>query len=168
MNKDIIERSNFIDIAKDLHKDNNYLKISKSLRDDGKSLIIPDRISANNEPYLERFYYLNLRPFARIVIHHFFKSDIDGLHDHPWGFQNYIFSGGYWEVTKEGKYWRPPGYCSTQECNFFHRIELDKNKPDVWTLFMMGPREKEWGFLDKDDNWIYHETYLKGFNNGNK
>lgn len=160
MNEDIIEQSNFIDIAKDLQKDNKYLKIAESLRKDKKSIIIDDRESITNQPYLERFYYLNLRPFARIVIHRFFKSDIDGLHDHPWGFQNYIFSGGYWESTKEGKFWREPGYHSAQDCNFFHRIELDKNAPDTWTLFMMGPREQEWGFLDENGNWMQNEEYL--------
>jgi hypothetical protein len=89
------------------------------------------------------------------------RSDIDGLHDHPWAFQTYILSGGYWEENQEGRFWRAPGYNAYQEANYFHRIQLDPEKAgdDTWTLFLMGPKQKDWGFL-KDNQWVQWEEYL--------
>ena len=39
-----------------------------------------------------------------------------------------------------------------------HRIELEPGV-DVWTLFFVGPRVREWGFIKKN-KWIHNETYL--------
>ena len=158
---DIIEQSDFIEIAKDLQKESKFLRIAKELEGQQKKRIIYDR--NNQEPYLIRYYYLNLRPFTRLVIHRFMRSDIDGLHDHPWAFQNYILSGGYWEHTVEGKFWREPGYSGFADANYLHRVELDhekSNNEEIWTLFMMGPKEKEWGFIDEDNKWVHHQIYL--------
>ncbi len=158
----IIEQSDFIDIAKDLQTDRKYLMTAAELAIQGMKRIILDREEKN--PYLIRYYYLNLRPFARIVIHRFMRSDVDGLHDHPWAFQNYILSGGYWEHTIDGKFWREPGYTGVSDANFLHRVELDPEKSgdeEIWTLFMMGPKEKPWGFLDNNGEWVEHEIYLE-------
>lgn len=161
-NKDAIEQSDFVAIAKELQKDKRYLEVAAKLEQQGRKRIILDRESDNE--YLIRYYYLTLRPFARIVLHRFMRSDIDGLHDHPWAFENYILSGGYWETTLEGRFWRPPGYHGTATANYFHRVELDEEKAngeEVWTLFLMGPRQKEWGFLNENNEWVYYETYLE-------
>lgn len=158
---DSIEQSDFINIAVDLQTNRKYLQIAKELEIQGKKRIILDR--EDKSPYLIRYYYLNFRPLARIVIHQFMRSDIDGLHDHPWPFQNYILSGGYWEHTVKGKFWREPGYHGSVNASFLHRVELDSeksNNEEVWTLFMMGPKEKSWGFLD-NGNWVQHEIYLE-------
>lgn len=158
----IIEQSNFIDMAIDLQTNNKYLEVVDELEKQGKKRIIVDR--SGDAPYLIRYYYLNLRPFARVVIHRFMQSDIDGLHDHPWGFQNYILSGGYWEHTLEGKFWRAPGYTGIADAHYLHRVELDHEKSngeEIWTLFLMGPKEKQWGFLDEYDDWVDHQTYLE-------
>src|SRR5690606_31772299 len=116
----------------------------------------------HDEKYLERYYYLNLRPFARIVIHRFHRSDIDGLHDHPWPWQTFILSGGYYESTPEGRFWRPPGYHTTKAAEDLHRIELDpENTEEVWTLFMMGPKQKLWGFINENGEWVESQAYLE-------
>ena len=49
-----------------------------------------------------------------------------------------------------------------------HRIELEPGV-DVWTLFFVGPRVREWGFIKKN-KWIHNETYLmsKKVDIGNK
>ena len=160
--KSAIERSDFVALAKELQKNKRYLEIAEKLENEGKKRIILDRES--DQEYLIRYYYLNLRPYARIVIHRFMRSDIDGLHDHPWGFENYILSGGYWETNKEGKFWRAPGYHGKSDANYFHRVELDDEKAngeEVWTLFLMGPKEKTWGFLNEQNIWVQHEEYLE-------
>jgi hypothetical protein len=136
----------------------------------GRKRIVMDRVE--NEPYLER-YYLFLRereqfPF-NVFLHKFLKSDPDDVHDHPWPYATLILKGGYWEWIphfdtvgrKTGEYqvWRGPGHFRISKANSFHRIELD---PDItaWTLFMPGPKQRDWGFLVKNQ-WIQWEQYLK-------
>jgi hypothetical protein len=136
----------------------------------GRKRIVMDRVE--NEPYLER-YYLFLRERNRfpfnIFLHKFLKSDPDDVHDHPWPYATLILKGGYWEWIphfdtvgrKTGEYqvWRGPGHFRVSSANSYHRIELD---PDItaWTLFMPGPKQRDWGFLVKNQ-WIQWEQYLK-------
>ena len=136
----------------------------------GRKRIVMDRVQ--NEPYLER-YYLFLRERERfpfnVFLHKFLKSDPDDVHDHPWPYATLILKGGYWEWIphfdtvgrKTGEYqvWRGPGHFRVSSANSYHRIELD---PDItaWTLFMPGPKQRDWGFLVKNQ-WIQWEQYLK-------
>ena len=129
----------------------------------GRHRIINDRM--DEEPYLERFYlFLKERgddfPF-NIFLHKFLKSDPDDFHDHPWSYRTLILSGGYWEYTDKGKFWRGPFSYRYASANTFHRIELDKNIPNCWTLFIPGKKIREWGFRTKD-GWIRNEKYLNG------
>ena len=136
----------------------------------GRKRIVMDRVE--NEPYLER-YYLFLRERERfpfnVFLHKFLKSDPDDVHDHPWPYATLILKGGYWEWIphfdtvgrKTGEYqvWRGPGHFRVSKANSFHRIELD---PDItaWTLFMPGPKQRDWGFMVKN-KWVQWEQYLK-------
>ena len=135
----------------------------------GRKRIVMDRI--NDEPYLERYYLFlkdrNWFPF-NVFLHKFLKSDPDDVHDHPWPYATLILKGGYYEwipqFDKQGNkfsemcVWRGPGSFRICGATSFHRIELD---PDVtcWTLFMPGPKKRDWGFLSKG-NWVQHEQYL--------
>ena len=103
---------------------------------------------------------MNNSPF-NIFIHKFLKSDPDDLHDHPWGFTTFILGGGYWEYTSSNvKTWYGPfSYRSVKNPEFLHRIQLDKNIPYCWTLFIPGKRVKDWGF-DTEKGWVQHEQYL--------
>lgn len=136
----------------------------------GRKRVVMDRL--NNEPYLER-YYLFLKdrknfPF-NVFLHKFLKSDPDDLHDHPWPYATLILKGGYWEWLPqfnpkgekigEMAVWRKPGHFRTCSANSYHRIELDPSV-ECWTLFMPGPQQREWGFLNKKNQWIQHEEYL--------
>jgi hypothetical protein len=136
----------------------------------GRKRIVMDRVE--NEPYLER-YYVFLRERKRfpfnIFLHKFLKSDPDDVHDHPWPYATLVLKGGYWEWTPrfddqgnkitELVRWCGPGSFRWASANTYHRIELD---PDVtcWTLFMPGVKQREWGFLVRNQ-WIQWEEYLK-------
>lgn len=130
--------------------------------------LIMDR--AENLPYLHRYYLLNTRWLERwfprlsyrIVLHHTVLSDDDGLHNHPWTWYSKIISGGYWEHTPEGTFWRgPEGGWRKRGKDDFHRLVLEPScKEETWSLFVMGAHLYEWGFLDKDDNWVQHEEYI--------
>ena len=136
----------------------------------GRKRIVMDRVE--NEPYLER-YYLFLRERERfpfnVFLHKFLKSDPDDVHDHPWPYATLILKGGYWEWIphfdtvgrKTGEYqaWRGPGHFRISKANSFHRIELDPNIT-AWTLFMPGPKQRDWGFLVRN-KWVQWEQYLK-------
>ena len=126
----------------------------------GRKRIILDRES--NEPYLTR-YYLFLKdrkwfPF-NIFLHNFHKGDLDDLHDHPWPFITVILKGGYWEHTPDGRFWRGAGTIRVARCHSLHRVELEPGV-DVWTLFVPGPKLRDWGFLRKGE-WVQHEQYLQ-------
>ena len=135
----------------------------------GRRRVIMDRI--DNEPYLIRYYiFLKDRtvfPF-NVFLHKFLKSDPDDVHDHPWPYATLILKGGYYEWLPqfnslnqkigEMAVWRGAGSFRICGANSYHRIEID---PDVetWTLFMPGPKRREWGFLTRR-GWIQHEQYL--------
>jgi hypothetical protein len=142
----------------------------KFLEKTGRKRIVMDRTC--DEPYLER-YYLFLKdrdnfPF-NIFLHKFLKGDPDDVHDHPWPYATLILKGGYYEWVAEfnskgekigeTRHWRGPGHFRVCKPTSYHRIEL---KPGVtaWTLFMPGPKKRDWGFL-VNNRWIQHEQYLK-------
>ena len=132
--------------------------------------LVYDRV--DGELYLTRYYlFLKERtkcPF-NIFLHRFHKSDDAVFHDHPWSYTTIILQGGYWEwipifdsvgrKTGEIQHWRGPGHFRTCSANSFHRIELDPNIT-AWTLFMPGPKQREWGFLVKN-NWVQWQEYLQ-------
>ena len=136
----------------------------------GRKRIVMDR--GENEPYLER-YYLFLKERDRfpfnVFLHKFLKSDPDDVHDHPWPYTTIILRGGYWEwipifdsvgrKTGEIQHWRGPGHFRTCSATSYHRIELDPNIT-AWTLFMPGPKQREWGFLVKN-KWVQWQEYLQ-------
>ena len=136
----------------------------------GRKRIVMDRQS--DEPYLER-YYLFLKDRDRfpfnVFLHKFLKGDPDDVHDHPWPYATLILKGGYYEWlpqfdSKGNKIaemcvWRGPGSFRVCRANSYHRIELDPSVT-AWTLFMPGPKKRDWGFL-VNNKWIQHEQYLK-------
>jgi len=136
----------------------------------GRKRIVMDRQS--DEPYLER-YYLFLKDRDRfpfnVFLHKFLKGDPDDVLDHPWPYATLILKGGYYEWlpqfdSKGNKIaemcvWRGPGSFRVCRANSYHRIELDPSVT-AWTLFMPGPKKRDWGFL-VNNKWIQHEQYLK-------
>jgi hypothetical protein len=99
----------------------------------------------------------------------FLKGDPDDVHDHPWPYATLILKGGYYEwlpqfdstgnKIAEMCVWRGPGSFRVCRANSYHRIELDPSVT-AWTLFMPGPKKRDWGFL-VNNKWIQHEQYLK-------
>lgn len=125
-------------------------------------------IYRENRPLIVRYYLCSTRwiddiPWLNwlrslsfnVVIHHMHESDDDGLHDHPWNWCSFVLSGGYFEETPTGRHWRWPGHLRFRSANSFHRLVLDPNlERGCWTIFIMGPRKREWGFLDRDAKWV--------------
>lgn len=138
-----------------------YLLFTKIMTYFGRYRIIYDRL--DEEPYLER-YYLFLKdrekfPF-NIFLHKFLKSDPDDLHDHPWSYISIPLYPGYWEYTEKGKIWRGPFSIRYAPAKTLHRVELLKEKPYCWSLFIPGKKIRNWGFKTKT-GWILNNLYLK-------
>jgi hypothetical protein len=130
-----------------------------------------------NEPYLERYYIFFKERVTfpyNVFLHKFLKSDPDDVHDHPWNYFTIILKGGYWEWIpafntlgekfSEYRVWRGPGSFRFGGMNNYHRIELEPGV-NAWTLFFVGPKKREWGFL-VNNKWIHYEQYLADKKNG--
>ena len=96
---------------------------------------------------------------VRVRLHHILRSDAGrDLHDHPWWYVTIILRGGYWEITEKRETWRGRGvYFHTSR--FRHRLDLEPGKT-AWTLFITGPKTKEWGFYT-DQGFVHWEEYTK-------
>ncbi len=102
--------------------------------------------------YLLRWYLLPPLSFLRVYLHKFVDDDeVEALHDHPRDSLSVILWGSYDEIVRcphrdvETRWrWR---WLSVifRRATHAHRIELIDKKP-VWTLFIMGPKKREWGF----------------------
>ncbi|MDX2145811.1 MAG: hypothetical protein SFV19_20830 [Rhodospirillaceae bacterium] len=118
-----------------------------------------------DEPYLERISVIKIPGIFQIAIHRFWKSDDDGgLHDHPWLFWgSYILEGGYTEHLPGGESAeRKPGQFRLRHGWNRHRIELPHDGAEVWTLFIMGPKIRAWGFIpDATQRWMHWKPYLE-------
>lgn len=125
--------------------------------------------------YMERYW---LMPFdsnaeQNIRIHHTMRSDTDrALHDHPWPSTSIILKGGFYEITPKDqaqhpslddthfkREWRKPGDVIRRSATDRHRLEIPPGG-SCWTMFIMGKAEKDWGFYDKNDGYIYWRMYL--------
>ena len=160
--------------------------LSKFMDKIGRRRVITDR--TGKIPYLIRYYvFLKDRkrfPF-NITLHKVLVSDEPKLHDHPWNWGAVILKGGYWEhipvynettggVVGSTRVWRGPGSIRFRKADDLHWLELEKdengNEIPCWSLFFMGKKRKEWGFVDfvkhQGYRWIHNEKYLKEKFNG--
>lgn len=143
----------------------------------GRYRLIPDRRTGAD--YMHR-YYLFLKdrkkfPF-NITLHKIVRSDDPILHDHPWPYMTIVLKGGYYEHSPlyndqgvkiaEVSRWCGPGTIIKRKANEFHWLELEGNQPAT-TLFIMGPQQREWGFLVEAKKgvhrWIKNEHYLENW-----
>ncbi|WP_428485976.1 hypothetical protein [Rhodopila sp.] len=109
-------------------------------------------IGGPDTPYLRRWWIIPRNRWCNLYLHHFLRSDDDrALHDHPWASLSILLRGRYREhlVTGPGKLTvrlRRPFRPILRRAVTAHRVALIDDQP-VWTLFITGPRRREWGFL---------------------
>lgn len=129
--------------------------------------ILPNvTINVNGIPYLTRYYFFGKdRKYFNIYLHHFHASDPDDglLHNHPWKWASgIVIAGGYTEERKQFTFnidkrtivvtthsTRRPGSYGSLTSSDFHRVDLLDEINGSWSLFFVGPRSQEWGFIDK-------------------
>lgn len=109
-------------------------------------------IGGQDRPYLLRHFLIRRNPVFNIYVHQFLRSDDDrALHDHPWLFNcSWLLAGSYFEHTPHGVAFRQAGQWKFRWGGAPHRVELTKdyhrNEVACWTVFITGPRIREWGF----------------------
>jgi hypothetical protein len=132
--------------------------------------VIRRSAGGNGRDYLRRWFVI---PHARerektwwlfkrgnVFLHNFNRSDDDSaLHDHPWINISILLRGSYLEHTPKGVFLRKPGQIVFRKATAQHRVELLRDETEVgellpvWTLFITGPKIRDWGFVCKR-GWI--------------
>jgi len=112
-----------------------------------------------------RGYLLRWRMFPRnrwcnAYLHRFRDSDDPVPHDHPYRNVSVILAGRYLEHYQDGTAaLRRPGSFVVRGSHMTHWLEVIDGP--VWSVFIHGPRIREWGFDHPMRGWIHHETYNK-------
>jgi hypothetical protein len=104
-------------------------------------------IGPRDDPYMRRWYLIPRNRVCNVYLHHFMHSDDDrALHSHPWLFNvSILLKGRYLEHSPSGVSLRVAPTFKFRWGAAYHRIELIDRAP-VWTLFITGPKVREWGF----------------------
>ena len=124
----------------------------------------PDVVIGGAErPYLLRWWLIPRNPVFNIYVHKFLRSDDDrALHDHPWMNCSILLRGFYMEHTPDIAVVRRVGdIVFRRSGRMSHRIELfgePGNEEPCWTLFITGPRYREWGF-HCPAGWVHWQKF---------
>jgi hypothetical protein len=125
----------------------------------------PDFVIGGHErPYLRRWWVIPRNRLLNTYLHQFLRSDDDRAHhDHPWLFRlSIILRGAYTEhrIVEGGiveKTIRRAGTVSFRWGASPHRVELHDGP--CWTLFITGPRVREWGFYCMERGFVHWKRF---------
>lgn len=121
---------------------------------------VPDFvIGGAADPYLLRWWLIPRNRFFNVYLHKFLRDDDDrALHDHPWFWCSIILRGAYLEHSTAAGGVRKVrgltrGSVRVHGPRFAHRLALVAGIP-CWTLFVTGPRLRNWGFHCPERGWV--------------
>ena len=98
-----------------------------------------------NGKYLKRWWLVPRNRFFNVYLHCFGESDDDrALHDHPWWSLSFLLKGELLEHHLNGKRHIQRFTPILRSAKFAHRLELIKGP--AWTIFITGPKVRDWGF----------------------
>ncbi len=114
----------------------------------------PDFVIGGHErPYLLRWWVIPRNRWFNVYLHNIRRSDDDrALHSHPWlANASVLLSGCYVEHTEAGPVFVERGAFKFRWGASFHRLQLIRSPATreewpVWTLFITGPKVREWFF----------------------
>lgn len=122
-------------------------------------------IGGEQDPYMRRWYVIPRNRFFNIYLHNIVRSDEDrALHDHPWWSLSLCLRGGMLELDAANKLPVPivAGEWRLRSANYAHRLVVDSDD-DCWTLFITGPRLRDWGF-HCPRGWVRWQDFTAGAN----
>lgn len=128
-------------------------------------------VGGEDSPYMLRWWMIPRNRFFNVYVHVFLRDDDDrALHDHPWASLSLLCRGKLKEFYKdpdtEHTIWRflVAGNWSYRSAKLAHRLEVpEQNLPPV-TVFITGPRIREWGF-HCPQGWKHWKDFV-GINKG--
>jgi hypothetical protein len=124
----------------------------------------PDLVIApDGNPYLYRWHITPAKSKANLYLHIQTADDPERpLHDHPWDNTSVILAGGYEEHIYEGvgrpnplntrTFIRAPGEMIHRKAAWSHRLLMLEDTPYAMTVFVTGPKLRDWGFW-YEDKW---------------
>lgn len=128
-------------------------------------------IGGKDAPYLMRWYVIPRNQWFNVYLHKFTRDDDDrALHDHPWTSLSFALWDRYIEHTKDWTKIRRMGSVVWRAATHTHRVELFKQDDmpiPAWTLFLTGPKVREWGFACPK-GWVPWQVYCAEAEGGNK
>jgi hypothetical protein len=122
-------------------------------------------IGGRAEPYLRRWHVTPRGEGPAVYLHHFLRSDDDrALHDHPYESTSILLRGSYCEHLPGGAALREVGSVVQRDALTPHRVELlacptTGGELAVWTLFLTGPRVRDWGF-HCPNGWVRWQDFV--------
>lgn len=120
----------------------------------------PDYVIGEN--YLLRWWVLPRNEHSNVYLHEFRRSDEDrALHDHPWPNRSVLLRGRYMEHTPAGSFLRVKGDVVDRPAEALHRIELIEGEGWPISLFITGPKVREWGFACPN-GWVHWRDFVGG------
>ena len=125
----------------------------------------PDMVvGPRGDPYLLRWYLIPRNDQFNVYYHRFLHDDDDrALHDHPWPSFSIVMSGILREHTEQGARNLIHGDCVFREPDTAHRLALPAGPAE--TLFITGPRVREWGF-HCPKGWVPWQDFVDPDNPG--
>lgn len=134
----------------------------------------PDFVIGGAErPYLRRWWLIPRNPLFNAYLHQFLRSDDDrAAHGHPWLFRlSWILDRGYidWRPWRGNALRLLPKFLRAGDVSVHwgaspHRVQLymeaGRELP-CWTLFITGPRVREWGFYCRR-GWVHWRDFTAG------
>lgn len=108
-------------------------------------------IGGRDNPYMLRWYLIPRNRVFNVYLHNVLRSDDDrALHDHPWPSLSLMLAGALDEQyrTRAGDVTRRVGVGAVlwRGPRFAHRLIVLPGTYGALTLFITGPKIREWGF----------------------
>ncbi len=115
-------------------------------------------IGGRQNPYIRRWWIIPRNSLFNIYFHEILRDDDDrALHDHPWWSISILLKGSLAESDEDGYHSYDRWKIRIRSAQYAHRLILpywrwyslpdDPIKQPAYTLFITGPRIREWGFL---------------------
>jgi hypothetical protein len=137
-------------------------------------------IGSADRPYMLRWWLIPRNRWLNIYLHKIMRDDDDrALHDHPWANVSLVLSGAYREIMPDLSKAETPytrlydlpiiarirqaGCLVFRRATDSHRLEVVHGP--VWSLFITGPWEREWGFHCKQ-GWVWWRHFVNPSNSG--
>lgn len=126
-------------------------------------------IGGSINPYMRRWWIIPRNRFINVYLHEFLRSDDErALHDHPWWNISILMDGAYTEHLPGGeRVDRTAPAVVIRSAKHAHRIQVpltvaNLGRAKAVTLFITGPKIREWGFLCPQ-GWRHWTEFTRGY-----